>query len=327
MKQLALACALVLVVDTATASVDTDPVGACTLSGKVSLSTTVYSAATSGSALAVLNWTERRIDVTSLPSDSLVGRAHVDARREKPSMRVVGWMPAESLPFATKADVVVVPDHVWIRGGAALRVLQPKAGDLEIEPRFPTFGKLRAGVGCGDLKLGTDSPKAGPTGPSKTYRFKSKSTKLYDAAGGKQVFTLELLGATNTLDLEIRETKGAWHHLQWASNETVDGWLRAQDLVPVKDDDEGVFGALGGLGLSGSGKSVATAAMIAGRDTSVFLDTAKSALVAGVLEKGAKVRATPSAPGFSAITLWDHDVSAPAGKEFHVATADLQSAP
>lgn len=323
-----LATALLLTVDSARASVDALATSGCAISGKVTLSTTVFSAALGGVALAQLNYVPRKFELTELPSDSSKGRAHVDARTDTPSIHVVGYAPADAFPIANKVDVTVVAGHVVIRNGSALRILQPQPGDFVVEPKFPSFAKVRGAIACSDLVLGTNYTGVPDSSPGKDYHFKTKTTALYDAPFGKSIFSLELLGTTASYVVEIHESKGAWHHFQSTGPEKIDGWLRAQDLVPLKEDEDSVFGALGGLGLSGiGGTKPAPLPMIALRDSGVFLDTAKTATVAGVLEKGAKVRALPAAPGFSLITTWDNEVSAPAGKSFYVLTADLTAAP
>lgn len=322
------AAALLLTVDSASASVDVTSTSGCALQGKISFSTSVWAASTGGVQLASLYYAERRVELTELPTDSTYGRARVEIRREVvPSIRVVGWAPADGLQLTIRNDAVVVPDHVWVRRGAAVHLTQPKPGEFSVEPRYATFGKVRANVSCGDLALGFEPAPASPTTPATTHRFKGKSTALFDAPNGKQVFTLDLLGSPSSFDVEIRETKGAWLHFQFASGEKIDGWLRAKDLVQPKEEESDAYGALGGLGLSGIGAKSTPVAMVATKDTAVYLDTAKSATVAGTLEKGAKVRAWPAAPGFTMITTWDNDIAPPPGKSFFVLTDDLKISP
>jgi hypothetical protein len=321
--------AVVASVDVARASVDAPVVPSCALSAKVAMSTTVFSAQTGGVELAYLAHAAGRLEVAELPADTLVGRARLEARGDAPSIRVSGWAPADSLPIALKSDVVVVADHVWLRGGARVRLLQSQPGSFVAEPRSPSFAKVRAPVSCGDLSLSlaewSDPPRASV---GKEYVLKAKSTPLYDAPGGKKVFALEPLGLLGESPFTVWETKGAWLRFERGGPERIDGWLRAQDVTPPKPDDGDAYG-MGGLGLSGTGLGSVPAPvpMVAKRDTTVYLDADKSAPAAGVLEKGAKVRATPAAPGFTAIRVWDGGVRAPSGKSFHVRSADLVAAP
>lgn len=315
-------------VDSARASGEITVPSGCTINGKLAFSTALYSAASGGAQLANLGWTVRKVDVSELPADSATGRAKIDTRRDTPSIHFVGWAAADTLQLRSKADVAVITDHVWIRSGAPLRVRQPSPGNFVIEPRNPNFGKLSAPLTCSDLALGTDGPVPAPTSPSKEFLFKGKSTPLYDAPGGKQIFTLEPTAPLKDFIVEIRESQGAWHHFKFVANEKVDGWLSAKDLVPHKPDDDNEFG-MGGLGLSGlgGGDGPFPKNMVAAKDTTVWLEASKSGVVVGTLEKGAKVRALPAAPGFSTITLWDFDAHPPAGKSFHVLTSELKSAP
>lgn len=328
--RLAVSLAVVLasasLIDSAHASGDVSVSSGCTVSGKCSFSTTLYSAVTGGAVLANLAWVTRKVDVSELPADSATGRAKIDARRDTPSIHFVGYAPADTLQLRSKNDVTVVADHVWIRGGAELRVRQPSPGDFVVEVRHPNFAKLSAPLACGELALGTEGPIAVPTSPSKDFLFKAKSTPLYDAPGGKKIFTLEPTAPLKDFVVEIRESQGAWHHFKFVANEKIDGWLSAKDLVPYKEEVGDFFGA-GGLGMSGSGSGVIPTPMVAAKDTVVWLDASKSGVVVGMLEKGAKVRALSAAPGFSTITLWDWDATAPAGKSFHVLTSDLKPAP
>lgn len=315
--------------DRARASADAVASSKCALQGKVAFSGAVYSEPTGGVQLAMLLWSPRRVEVSDLPADTAKGRAHVELRRDQPGIRVTGWMPGDSLPLTAKSELVVAADHVFIRAGHPLRVLQPHPGDWFAEPKYPSFAKVRAPLACADLALAATTSAPTDPRPSKPFFFKSKNTPLYDKPGGKVVFGLELLGATDTYQLEVRETKGAWHHFESGGAERIDGWVRAQDLVAPKEDDGGdMLGALGGLGLSGmGGTGPAPVPMTALRDSNVYLDTAKSGVVAGVLEKGAKVRAKPAAPGFSVVTLVEYDVAAPPGKSFFVLSHDLTPSP
>lgn len=305
----------------ARAATDPPPAPACTITGTQSLATTVWSAATKGTALAELSWPERTLVVSDFPDDTRSGRFHVTARAGHPSIRVEGFVDATQVVLSSKRDLPVVAGHVAVAAGTSLRILRLQSGVLDAEPREPTFAKTRAALDCTDLRLGTAPPGSTPA-VTKDWRLASKSVALLDLPGGKEVFRLVPLRAPGPIGSST--VQGAFAKIHWLDDVRIEGWVRVADLAPYVADD--AFG-FGGLGLSGIGQSGKPPPRIVAGDVEVVLDASPSALRVGVLEKGAAIHAHAPKLGYVAFTLDDGDVRPPAGKTFHVREKDLKLAP
>ncbi len=315
-----LAIAALLVTTRARAAVDVDPAStACTVKGKTSIATQLYAGPVGGTPLVTLSAHERIVEALELPADTQSGRVHVRARRDVPGLRVDGYIAGKVLTFSASKDQVVVTDHVWIRGGAALKLFQG-ASDLEGEPLNAPIAHARTRIACGELRFGTFSASA-TSKASDWYFFRQKSTPLFDAPGGKVIFTVTLNVGTHGVSVGSVKKQGAFHEIVVDDAVRLAGWVRAADLEPDKED----YGAVGGLGLSGTGTSGSSMPIrTAKQDVEVYLGPSSTGPAVGVLEKGAKVYATPVANGFSTITFVDRDAVAPDGKQLHVLTTAVQ---
>lgn len=315
-----LAIAALLVTTRGRAAVDVGPASAaCTVKGKTVVATQLFEGPIGGAPLATLSNHERIVEVVELPADSLTGRARVRARRDVPGLRVDGYVAGKALTLSAGKNQVVVTDHVWIRGGAALRLFQ-SANDLEGEPLNAPIANVRTRIACGDLRFGTSWSSA-PTKGADWYFFRKKTTPLFDVPGGEVIFTVTLNANTHNVSVGSITKQGAFHQIVVDDTVRLEGWVRAADLEPDKDD----YGAVGGLGLSGIGTSGSSMPIrTAKQDIEIYLAPSATGPAVGVLEKGAKVYATPVANGFSTITFVDRDAVAPDGKQLHVLTTAVQ---
>jgi hypothetical protein len=322
MKRIVLA--LMMVSAPASAAVDNDPAASmCVVKGKASIGGPLFGTSGGGTPLLTLSSSERLVEAYELPADPVLGRTRIRARRTVPGIRVDGYIAAKSLTYSVTKEQVVVSDHVWIAPGASLKLFQ-SATDLQGEPWSSSIANVRTRIACEDLHFGLSGYVAGPKLPR--FYFKHKTTQLYDAPGGKLVFTINLLGNPEYQAIGSVKKEGAFHLIEMHDDVKVVGWVRAIDIEAEKPEPGGsMLGALSGIGgLGGDYAAAANAIKTVKFDTDVYLAPNTTGPSVGVLEKGAQVLVHPVANGFSTITLFSRDVLPPDGKEFHVLTSAVQ---
>lgn len=310
-------CSFALVV-THEAPAANDPIpSTCTVKGQGWVSGSVWSAATGGVELASLSSAERAVEMSDFPDDSSKQRVHLRAHPLTPGLRVDGYVVGTALPIVNTKEITVVPSVVSIPAGVTLRLLHPKGAQFEAEPRFPTFVGTRGPIACS--ALATTSKAKPPVTPASTadYVFRKDSLQLFDDDFAKAFL---LHPAKKGVVLAGYETKNGFVHVQFADDVVIDGWARTADVKKLGDD--GGYG-VGGLGATGLGPTITY--QYAQRDTDVLLGADASAIRAGVLEKGARVRAFDAGGGFKRVEV--SDAVAPGGKAFHVRSADLGGSP
>lgn len=301
----------------ASASVDaTTSPATCTVKGKVQMPVPVWSAPIGGVQLLQLAYQDRNVEAFDFPTDSSIGRVHTRSSRDVPGLRVDGWVYAKTLTFSAARDQPVIVNHVWLTAGASLRLYQtPNA--LEGDAYNSPMANTRTRIDCADLRFGGSGTPAPPKG--ELMYFKNKSTKLLDGPAGKPVFTIDLL--RDTVDVVSVKTQGLFRSIEVVDVVKVSGWVANADLVTQPSGDYA-----GSLGLSGVGTygNPSKPSFVAKYDTEVYLDGNGTGPVAAILEKDARVFATPVANGYSTITLYNHDASPPDNKSFYVLTSALQ---
>lgn len=321
MKRALAISVLLSVASPARALVDNDPATiACSMKGKTTIAAPLFLTASGGSAVLTLSNHERTVEVSELPADAASGRLRVRARRDVPGVRVDGYIAGRALTISSRKEISIVPGHVSLRAGASLRLFQ-SASDLQGEVWDPPIAHARGRVECGELQLGTTSGGGSGVKAEGYYFFRNKSTSLLDAPGGKTIFTVELLWDRKTVHLTSIKQQGAFLRVDYSGEVKLNGWVRAADL----EEQAGELGALGGLAGMGTGGWGSSAPVRAAKyDTEIYLGPSATGPAIAILEKGARVWATPVANGFSTIRIIDRDALPPDGKDFHVLTTAVQ---
>jgi hypothetical protein len=199
--------------------------------------------------------------------------------------------------------------------------LYQSATDLQGEPEHTPIANVRTRIECSELRFGGFGSAVEPK--KNRYYFKQKTTQLFDSAGGKLVFTINLIVDPDSLVIASTKQQGAFHLIELNDDVKVTGWVRGSDIVAEKPDNGELVGGLGMLGTSGGGYGASSVKTVK-LDTDVYLAPNANGASVGVLEKGAQVLAHPVANGFSTITLLARDAVPPDGKEFHVLTSAVQ---
>jgi hypothetical protein len=303
-------------VSSATGAFDLGNPALCTIVGKAKMYVPVYSAASGGTVLLNASNHERNIRANELPADTATGRIRVRASRDVPGIRIDGYVASKTFTFSAAADQPVVPDHVWLRSGASLRLYQSTSA-LEGDAFASPLAHTRTRIECADLRFGTTP--AGPQPKGERVLFRTNSTPLFASPAGKQVFTIDILPNEDVTVFAVK-TQGVFRKIEVAEDVKVSGWVRAADLD--------TFGAGPGYGtgtgtLGGSYAKKIQTEHLAKYDTEIYLGPGTSGPVVGILEKNAHVYQTPVANGYSTFTFVERDAQPPDGKEFHVLTSAL----
>lgn len=311
-----------------------DPEGSgsdCVVSGKgvVEKGVFIYNADKDGTPIAGFATQEVFLTVSDFPADPSAGRAKVKTGKGSGSIRIEGWLEPTKIPLAAKQDVTVVPEHVWIGRGEAVKLKGASPGKLHVQTTITaTQQTLKGKATCSQLAVGpvkTDEPELPKD--AKKWVLKSSSLDLFaEANGSSSIFTIEVPNAGAGVLLFSTETKGAWVRVQHRGSLTVDAWAKMGDLkafpkgemLDALTTNSMVSISPAKLKVEGSTKLV-----IVDKDVPLRLTANDAVKPIGTIESGAEVVVVDTVAGWSRIYPKGLEVIPPDGKDFWAKAKDL----
>jgi hypothetical protein len=204
----------------------------CALRGRALLPMNTLITDALGRPVARFTGAETTVTVAGL-STATPARARVETGTGQGGFRVRGFLDAQKLPIATKADVPVSVGHVWIgaRRNVAVVSVAPDKLKLEKKVQTPLQQTFSTWATCGSLTLEPGVPPGwSPAGDARGYVLRASSLELYDLPRGTVVSVLVKAPDVSGVLFHSLEQTGEWVHIEYHGEVVVNGWARASAL-------------------------------------------------------------------------------------------------
>ncbi len=224
------------------AMASTGPAGvtgpACVLKGTFPgpKGTSIFDAVSGGRGIASFTGAVQPMALSDFPADPTAGRARVSTSLGTGALRLEGWVLPSAFAVFTARDVPVQAGHVWISDAQRVKLVQAASGTLGVEVVVAGTGgqSVRATVPCDALALQQGTPSAMEVpGNGRGYLSKGTAVELFDEPGGRSILTLKVLEGAAQLFWST-ESRAGFVHVKARGNLTIDAWVRAGNLDPLK---------------------------------------------------------------------------------------------
>jgi len=210
----------------------------CVLKGSypVPKGTQVYDAPSDGHVVANFTGAIAALQLSELPADPTNGRARLSTSSGTGAFRIDGYVAPPSITVFTARDISVYAGHVWISSAQKVKLVQASSSSLtgELSVLGSDSQKVRASAPCDAFTLQPGKPTAMEVpGNGRGYLMKNQSLDFYDAPNGNAVFSLKMAEGGSQL-FWSNERKAGYVHVMSRGDLTIDAWVKAKDLDPLK---------------------------------------------------------------------------------------------
>lgn len=192
----------------------------------------IYDQASGGSEIARFTGAETALAASDFPGGAS-GRASIRTGTGTGNFRIAGYVDASRIPIFTARKVAVVAGHLWLSEERRVRVIGASPGQLRVELRVstPIDQTFKTQASCTDLALVQTTPPGWTVpGHARGYVVKQEEVKVYDGPGRNLVTILHRAPASTGILLWSTERQGAWVHVEYHGDVTLDAWAHASDL-------------------------------------------------------------------------------------------------
>lgn len=309
--------------------VSSSTASSCLLKGTspIPKGTQLFDAAAGGQPIARFTGNQVPMQMTEIPADPANERAKLITSTGSGSLRLEGYVPAAAIPVWTSRDVPVMAGNVWIAGGQRVRLVQGGSGSVRVEKTVAgSQGQVVRGMtGCDGLALQGSAPAAASVPPNaRTFLTKGSTTEIYDRPNGDAIFSLQMLEGSSQLFWST-ETRGGFVHVQSRADLVIDGWVRWNDLDPLKrgemmgSDVRPQAPANGAQLVFEEPPRIATAP----KDIAIRAKRSEKAKPIGVVEAGAQFYVMETVAGFTNVLPKNLHVLPPEDGGFWIPTSDV----
>ena len=259
-----------------------------------------------------------------------VGAAAARVHIASDGLQLGGWATVRDRLFQLEERADVVPDRLWARRGAPVRILgirdQLLLVEVETSPatmRSPQ--RIELTTACGNLAYQTERLTSANDGAPSSSGVADPTTGslTLSAQPGQPPFLRLVLSAPPRPSFWSMEVRGRWVRVSGGDSVMgFDAWVPAWQ-VSLND------GGLGLGNLSGSGRRWSPMnephVGVARRDATVSVGARGPEVAIGVLLAGTRVRLEGETPGEASVpfALAGREVVPPEGQRFWVATEDV----
>lgn len=204
----------------------------CIVSGSalIAKDALIHGAASGDQPIAKFTGASAPLKATNFPHDVTTGRVQINTGA---GFRIEGFMDPRQLPVYAARDLSVVPGHIWISTGHALRIVGATPGQLQLE--LPAAAGLAAPIrtttSCDALTFSRNAqPPYEVEGYARGYLSKQSELNIYGSAGGDPVYTLRIAGDGSGLLFWGKTMRNGFVHVTSRSSIYVDGWVKLKDV-------------------------------------------------------------------------------------------------
>jgi hypothetical protein len=225
---------------------------------------------------------------------------------------VDGFTDPANARFALRREVGVVADHVWFKGGVAVRAMKadPRGVSVAIDDEVAGIEDIAARVPCDALLFDRDLAPVGPVAgavampsvpPDRVVYAAPEKLALHVAPNGEPAFALGSKERRFDIPLQVLEERGKWVRVAFETDSArFDLWARDSDVT-----DALALGSISTSSCCGGASSIgvsARASIVVETTRLIVGATPSGAPTSSVaIRKGAEVDVESVQDGFAAI--------------------------
>lgn len=198
--------------------------------------TKLFDQTTGGNVIATLSGATIPMTLLEIPFDPSTFKARLATSSGTGNVRIEGFVSTNDLPIFTATDISVQGASIWISAAQKVKIVRANENSLTVEMSIGgTLSQtVRATAPCDSFVLarGKPQPLEFPK-QGRSYMTKKQKVDLYEEPGGRVVFTLNMMESAGQLFWGEKTRKGFVHVIS-RSDLTIDAWVPAKDLEPLK---------------------------------------------------------------------------------------------